>query len=421
MNDTTLQGLLWVILAATLAPIVADIIPRVRFPVVVLEILLGIALGPYLLELIHHSEGLEIAKEFGVIFLFFLAGFEVDFEGIKGNPLRNAFWGWMGSIAIALVLCFTLQQMDLISSFHLVAIALCTTALGPLMPILQDSGQLQTRFGGNVLSIGAIGEFVPVLALAFLFNETRTGFLTALALVSFLAVVGVILFFFRRIVGQGRSSHTRRIAIQTLNSSAQFAVRISMLVLIALVYLAARFDLDVLLGAFAGGFIIGQLGDVASTKESRQVMEWMKTKFEAIGFGVFIPAFFVMTGADFRLDTLLESNRALIIMPLTVVAFFAIRGVPVLLGYQRFDRVMRWRLALVAATQLPLVATLMERFIESGDVPEDVATAIIGGAVLSVAIFPLIAFSGIQHRNGSDDGVVEKVIEGLPEISAPSK
>ena len=423
MSETTLQGLLWVILAATLAPIIADIIPRVRFPVVVLEILLGIALGPYMLARIQHSEGLEIAKEFGIIFLFFLAGFEVDYEGIKGNPLRNALRGWAGSIGIALILAFALQQMGLISSFHLIAIAVCTTALGPLMPILQDSGQLHTRFGGNVLSIGAVGEFVPVLALAFLFNETRTGFLTALALILFLAVVGVILFIFRRIVGQGRNSHIRRIAIQTLNSSAQFAVRISMLVLIGLVYLAARFDLDVLLGAFAGGFIIGQLGDVASTKESRKVMEWMKTKFEAIGFGVFIPAFFVMTGADFQLDTLMESTRALIIMPLTVIAFFVIRGVPVLAGYQRFDRTMRWRLALVAAAQLPLVATLMERFIASGDVPEDVATAIIGGAVLSVAIFPLIAFNGIQNVQGSSsaNSGTEQVIEGLPEIPTPSK
>lgn len=423
MSETTLQGLLWIILAAALAPIIADIIPRVRFPVVVLEILLGIALGPYMLARIEHSEGLEIAKEFGIIFLFFLAGFEVDYEGIKGNPLRNALRGWAGSFGIALILAFALQQMGLISSFHLIAIAVCTTALGPLMPILQDSGQLHTRFGGNVLSIGAVGEFVPVLALAFLFNETRTGFLTALVLVLFLAVVGVVLFIFRRIVGQGRNSHIRRIAIQTLNSSAQFAVRISMLVLIGLVYLAARFDLDVLLGAFAGGFIIGQLGDVTSTKESRKVMEWMKTKFEAIGFGVFIPAFFVMTGADFQLDTLLESTRALIIMPLTVIAFFLIRGVPVLAGYQRFDRVMRWRLALVAAAQLPLVATLMERFIESGDVPEDVATAIIGGAVLSVAIFPLIAFNGIQSVKGSNSASsgVEKVIEGLPDISTPSK
>jgi Kef-type K+ transport system membrane component KefB len=236
---------------------------------------------------------------------------------------------------------------------------------------------------------------------------------------AFLAVAGVTLVFFKRIVGQRENSHTRRIAIETLNSSAQFAVRLSVLVLIGLVYLAARFDLDVLLGAFAGGFIIGQIGDVTSTPDSHKVMEWMKTKLEAIGFGVFIPAFFVMTGADFQLETLLNSTRALFIVPLTALAFLAVRGVPVLLGYKDFDMKMRWRLALVASTQLPLVATLMERFIEGGQVPEDIATAVIGGCVLSVAIFPLIAFTGMEKtgKRVNGNGEEEKVIESLPEIA----
>lgn len=423
MGDATIQGLLWIIVAATLAPILTDIIPRVAVPVVVLEILLGMLFGPHLLHLIKHSEGLEIAKEFGVIFLFFLAGFEVDYAGIKGSPLRSALRGWVFSLAIALVLCFALQQAELISNFYLVALAICTTALGPLMPILQDSGQLRTQFGSNVLSIGALGEFMPVLVLAFLFNESQASFLTALAIMFFLAVAAVFLFFFRRVVGQREKSHTRRIAIETLNSSAQFAVRLSVLVLTALVYLAARFDLDVLLGAFAGGFIIGQVGDITSTKESHEVMSWIRTKLEAIGFGVFIPAFFIMTGADFQLDTLLGSNRALIIVPLTVLAFLVVRGVPVLLGYRDCDRTMRWRLALVASTQLPLVATLMDRFVETGAVPADIATAVVGGAVISVAIFPLIALAGMEDTSNrtNSDGNAEKVIEALPEMSVARK
>jgi len=419
MSAATIEGLLWIIVAATIAPILADIIPKITVPVVVLEILIGILFGPQILGWIQHSEGLEIAKEFGVIFLFFLAGFEVDYAGIKGDPLRNALKGWVFSLALALILCFILQQAGLISSFHLVAIAICTTALGPLMPILTDSGQLPTPFGNNVLSIGALGEFLPVLALAFLFNSSRTGFVTALAIIGFFAVSAAALIFFRRVVGQNENSHIRRIAIETLDSSAQFAVRLSILVLVGLVYLAARFDLDVLLGAFAGGFIIGQIGDVASTVESRKVMEWMKTKLEAIGFGVFIPAFFVMTGADFQLDTLFGSTRAMIIVPLTVIAFLVVRGLPVLLGYRAFGQTMRWRLALVASTQLPLVATLMGRFIEGGQVPQDIATAIIGGSVLTVAIFPILAFANMEKpgKRINGNGEEEKVIEALPEMA----
>lgn len=424
MVEETIAGLLWVVIAAAIAPILVDIIPKVTLPVVIVEIALGILFGPYILEFIHHSTGLEIAKEFGVIFLFFLAGFEVDFEGIKGDPIKDALTGWVGSILIALAVAFTLQQMDIISNFHLIAIAIATTALGPLMPILQDSGHIHTKFGANVLSIGAVGEFLPVLAVAFLFNETREAQITAMILILFLAIIGITLFAFRRGVGQKEDSHTRRIIVETLNSSAQFSVRLSLLVLTVLVYLAARFDLDVLLGAFAGGFIIGQLGDVASTSESRKVMEWMKVKLEAIGFGVFIPAFFVMTGADLNLDLLFSSNRALILMFLTLVAFFMIRGLPVLALYRQFDTKMRMRLALVAATQLPLVATLMNRLVASGDIPEDVGTAIIAGSVLTVAIFPLLAFAGMDDHADepiavASVGQVEKeepAVEALPEI-----
>lgn len=423
MIEATFEGLLWLALAAALAPIIVDIIPKVPVPVVVVEIALGILFGPYLLDVIEHSTGLEIAKEFGVIFLFFLAGFEVDFEGIKGEPLKNALTGWVGSIIIALAIAFTLQQLDLISSFHLFAIAIATTALGPLMPILQDSGQIHTKFGSNALSIGAVGEFLPVLAVAFLFNDTRESQITALVLIAFFAIVGVLLYGFRRGVSQKEDSQTRRIIVDTLNSSAQFAVRLSILILVVLVYLTARFDLDVLLGAFAGGFIIGQLGDVASTSESRKVMEWLKVKLESIGFGVFIPAFFVMTGADLQLDTLFSSNRALVIMVLTIVAFLLIRGLPVLGLYRSLDGGMRFRLALIASTQLPLVATLMNRLVESGDVPEDIATAVIAGSVLTVALFPIIAFIGVEDEEepliwGAIRRRVKPAVEALPAIEA---
>jgi len=421
MSIATLEALLWVIVAATLAPIIVDIIPRVTVPVVVIELLLGIAFGPELLGLIDGGNGLSIAREFGVIFLFFLAGFEIDYLGIKGDPLRNALRGWGWSFIIAAVICFTMQQMGLINSrFPLVAIALCTTALGPLMPVLQDSDQLPTPFGRNSLSIGALGEFIPVLLLAFLFNDTRTELFTAFGLIVFFAVGLAILVFFQGVVGRSEESHLRRIAIQTLDSSAQFAVRLAMLVLVGLVFLAARFDLDVLLGAFASGFIIGRLGDITSNEDSRKVMEWMKTKFEAIGFGVFIPAFFIVTGANLEVGRLMESNRALLIVPLTAIAYIVIRGFPILVGYKTFDTAMRWRLALVASTQLPLVSTLMERFMDSGIVPEDVGTAIIGGSVLSVAIFPFLAFLGLEAPEGRKKQAAangKKIVESLPEIS----
>jgi Kef-type K+ transport system membrane component KefB len=419
MDQSTLESLLWVFVLATLAPVIADIIPRVTVPVVVLELVLGIIAGPHMLELIHHNEGLEVAREFGVIFLFFLAGFEVDFAGIKGNPLRNAARAWIAGFALALTVAFIMERAELTSSFFLLAIAISTTSLGSLIPILQDSGQLKTRFGTNVLSLGTVGEFAPVLLVAFALNQSRAGALTALAIVVFLGVVAGLLYLNRQAISRNQDSRIRRIAVQTLDSSAQFAVRISILLLIALVYLAARFDLDVLLGAFAGGFIVGQLGDVTSSKESRKVMEWMKTKFEAIGYGVLVPIFFVVTGVEFRLDELLDSRKAMLLMPVMVVTYLIVRGLPVLLGYQRFDVGMRMRLAVITATQLPLLVTVVDRMVENDNIPRDVAAALIGAAVISVTLFPVLGFNGLRRAAGSDERTGK--VEALPEIPKPAK
>ncbi len=416
MEHHLFEGLLGVFILAALAPILADFIPKITVPVVVLELVLGIIAGPHILGLVHGNSGLEIARELGVIFLFFLAGFEVDFEGIKGNPLRNAVVAWIAGFALALVVAFGMQQMDLTSAFFLLAIAISTTSLGSLIPILQDSGLLGTRFGTNILSLGTVGEFAPVLLVAFALNRSRAGFLTALTIVGFLAVVTIILAVNRRAISLNKESMVRRIAIQTLDASAQFGVRITMVLLIALVYLAARFDLDVLLGAFAGGFIVGQLGDVTSSKDSRKVMEWLKVKFEAIGYGVLVPIFFVVTGIEFRLDELLNSRTALILMPVMVVIFFIVRGLPVLLGYQRFTPKMRFRLAIVTATQLPLLVTVIDRMTAQGDIPTDVAAGIIGAAVVSVTLFPTLGFNGLGPAAGNG----ERKVEALPEISKPA-
>lgn len=416
MDHTAFEGLLWVFILAALAPIIADVIPKITVPIVVIELLLGIIAGPHIFGLVHGNGGLDIARELGVIFLFFLAGFEVDFEGIKGNPLRNAAIAWIAGFALAIGVAFGMQQMDLTSMFFLLAIAISTTSLGSLIPILQDSGQLGTRFGINVLSLGTIGEFAPVLLIAFALNRSRAGFLTALAIVAFIAVVVLLLAINRRAISQNKDSHIRRIAIMTLDSSAQFGVRISMVLLIALVYLAARFDLDLLLGAFAGGFIVGQLGDVTSSKESRKVMEWLKMKFEAIGYGVLVPIFFVVTGIEFRLDELLESRKALLLVPVMVVVFLVVRGLPVLLGYQRFTPKMRLRLAIVTATQLPLLVTVIDRMVEQGDIPTDVAAGVIGAAVISVTVFPILGFNGLPPVAGNG----ENKVEALPEIPKPA-
>lgn len=418
--DTT-TALLWVVVVAALAPIVVDFLPIPKVPVVVLELILGAIFGPHLLDLISDPGSLHHLQEFGVIFLFFLAGFEVDMAGILGRPIKNAVYAWLSSLAIALALTLLLQQAGLITNWYMFGIAFSTTALGPLMPMLADRKLLGTGFGNNVISIGAVGEFAPVLLIAFLLNQSRSALTTASLILVFGVVCVILLRRLISMVNEGRHNRLLRLAMTSMHTTSQFAVRLSLVVLVFLVFLTERFELDVLLGAFAAGFIIGQIGEVMSEAAEDRYMHQILGKLESIGYGVFIPVFFILTGAGLNLTALVESNRALIALPLVVIGSFVIRGLPTYLIYHDVEFRMRRRLALMSATQLPLVATLMATYVGRDYIAEDLSTAIVLGSVVTVAVFPLLAFMGLTNdeatANDGDDEESEG--EAKSEKSAP--
>lgn len=418
LDETTM--LLWVVVAAALAPVITDFLPIPKMPVVVVELIIGAIVGPHLLNLISDPESLHLFKEFGVIFLFFLAGFEVDMAGILGKPLKNAAYGWLGSFAIALAITYALQEMGYITNWYLFAIAFSTTALGPLMPMLADRKLLGTSFGNNVISIGSIGEFVPVLLIAFLLNQERSARTTALLILVFAIVCVIVLRRLVAMVEEGRQNRLLRLAMTTFHTTSQFAVRLSLLILTLLVYLTTRFELDVLLGAFAAGFIIGQLGEVVSEAANERYMQRILEKLESIGYGVFIPAFFILTGAGLNLTALVESPRAMLALPLVVIGSFVIRGLPTYFVYRDVEVSMRRRLALMSATQLPLVATLMATYVARDYIAEDLSTAIVLGCVITVAVFPLIGFQGLTAEEiGDDDEGNSKEDTAISEKSSP--
>lgn len=419
--DTT-TALLWVVVVAALAPIVVDFLPIPKVPVVVLELILGAIFGPHLLGLISDPGSLHHLQEFGVIFLFFLAGFEVDMSGILGRPIKSAVYSWLMSLAIALAITLLLQEMGLITNWYLFAIAFSTTALGPLMPMLADRKMLGTGFGNNVISIGAIGEFGPVLLIAFLLNQSRSAMTTASLILVFGVVCVILMRRLKSMVQEGRHNRLLRLAMTSFHTTSQFAVRLSLVILVFLVFLTERFELDVLLGAFAAGFIIGQMGEVLSEAATERYMDQILGKLESIGYGVFIPVFFILTGAGLNLTALVESNRALIALPIVVIGSFVIRGLPTYLIYHDVEFRMRRRLALMSATQLPLVATLMATYVARDYIAEDLSTAIVLGCVVTVAVFPLLAFKGLtadEATANDDDDDEESEDEAISEKSAP--
>jgi Kef-type K+ transport system membrane component KefB len=374
------ETLLVVLAVAALAPVLADLPTRLRVPVVVTEIVAGIIVGPQVLDLARPDPLLEALSELGLAFLFFMAGMEIDPERMRGRPAAIAARGWVGSLALGLAAAGLLYAVGGIGGPVLVGLALTTTALGALVPILKDAGLAEHRVGRLALAGGAAGEFGPIVALSIVLavasgEPWRTVLLLVFAVVAVAAGA---------LATRARPPRVVRLIEATMHSSGQLALRLSLLLLGGLVVLAGSLGLDVVLGAFTAGFIVGL---VARGDES----DAFHVKLEGVGYGFLIPIFFISTGLTFDLDALGEP-ATLVMVPVFAALFVLVRGLPTWL-LTRAELVGRERtaLALLTASALPLVVAITEVATENGKLSTDDAAALVGAAMLSLLVFPLVA------------------------------
>lgn len=375
---------LFVILAvATVVPLLVDALSgRVRFPGVVLEIFIGIIVGPSLLGWVADGPLVELIANLGLAMLMFLAGYEIDFLRVRGKPLTLALTGWALSVAIGIGLAIVLDAwLDL--SWTYVALAVSTTAIGTLLPILRDSGEVATRLGTFLLAAGAVGEFGPIVAVSLVLQGGRPGrTIVVLLIFAAIAVVGIVL------ATRPRPARFARVVGATLATSSQFAVRVAMLLLLGLVWSAEELGLDILLGAFAGGLIFRQFVRGGPEHEHGTV----ESKLDGIGFGFLIPIFFVVSGVRFDAQALFSDWGTLILLPLFLLLFLVCRGVPSVLLYREvLDQRQRGALAFYSATQLPLVVVISTLGVEAKQLSSGTAAAMVGAGMLSVLIYPLVA------------------------------
>jgi Kef-type K+ transport system membrane component KefB len=386
---------------AVLAPLLADLPSRIRLPVVVAEIGLGILFGPQVLDVVQTDDLIDFLSQLGLAFLFFLAGLEIDYALIRGRPLRLATTGWAVSVALALALALIFERAGSVT-WAVGSLALTTTALGALMPILRDAGELGSRFGRFAVAFGVVGEFGPIVAIAIVLEGSSHRLARVILLVVFLAVAALAAL----VAMRARPPRMVRLVEQTMNSSAQLAVRLCVGILLALVFVADRFGLDILLGAFAAGMIVGL---VARGEGSEPV----RAKIEGIGFGFFVPLFFIVTGIEFDLDALLGSTKALIELPVFLVLLLLIRGLPAaLLARRDLPRRELVPLALLTATGLPLIVAITAIGTDQGLMRSETAAALVGAGMLSVFLYPFLAFVLRRPRRPGDEARSEPVIEG---------
>ncbi len=374
-----------IVLSAAVAAVCVAVLPR-RFapPVVVFELFFGILIGPHGFGWASSDEFILFFSNLGLGMLFYFAGYEINFERIRGVPLRLGSRGWLISIAIAYGLGGILAILGVVDSLVYTGSAMATTAMGTLIPILRDKGELQTRFGTYLLAAGAVGEFGPIL-LVTLFLSTDHPLREAVILVAFIALAVGIALISMGAVWRGWSALER-----TLESSNQLAIRITVVLIFGLVGVAGHLHLDLLLG----GFVAGMITRAALRGHEVAVFD---SKLTAVGFGFFIPFFFIYSGMTFDLEAL-GSAGAIAKLAMFFALFLVVRGAPALLLYRGvLDRPQRRALAFYSATELPLVVAITTLAVEAGHMKTSTAAGLVGAAMLSTLCFPFVGMA-LQDR-----------------------
>ncbi|MFI8104269.1 cation:proton antiporter [Streptomyces sp. NPDC086023] len=390
------SGTLVLIMAiAVLAPLLAYGVSRwLPVPLVIFEILLGILVGPDVLGWAESGGVIDTLSQLGLAMLIFLAGYEIQFDRVRGDTLRRSVWAWIAALALGLALGVLLAHGGGFAKGVYIGTALTSTALGTILPVLRDAGDLGTRFGTVMMAFGSVGEFGPIIAMALLLSgrapATSAATLIAFAVLTALAVLWAM---------RPKPPWFSRVIAKTLHSSGQFAVRLVVFLLVVMLGLTEVLGLDVLLGAFAAGMVTRLVLQGAVPESSGLVL----SKVEAMGFGFLVPVFFVVTGIEFDLDSLLEGGWELLLLPLFLLLFLVVRGLPIWFLAPR-DLVRRDRAALVlfGSTALPLVVAITTLGVEDGVLGAGEAAALVGAAMVSVLVFPLLA---LKCRAGAGESL----------------
>ena len=389
------QEIYSLLVIAAIAAIVPLIVGLLRLPIAEVVLLLagGVIFGPSGLGWIELDEAILLFSEIGLAFLFFAAGLELEKHAIRGRSGGLALTGWLVTVVLACLAAALLEYLGIIRDFLGVAIALTSTALGTLLPILRDRGLLKTPFGTYFMGAGAIGEFGPILAISLLLTAANPAM--GLVAVALFAVVAVA---FAKVPGWLTSERVVSLIDRGHGTSSQTGIRLTVLLLLGLVATAEVFGLDVALGAFVAGVIL----KLFASEGEGTVLE---TKLIGVAFGVFIPLFFIVSGAKLDIQSIIENPQLLIIF---TVLLLLVRGVPQFIIYRRAIPLtgQRAQFSLYVATALPIIVAVTTVQVENGTMMSQVGAALVGAGALSVLIFPLVGqFLGRRAQPERSDAI----------------
>ena len=393
MPELSLAGVVVVAAVAFAVPLLLGLSPGLRLPSVVLEIVVGIVLGPSGLDWVHVDLPLQVLSLLGLAFLLFLAGLEIDLHQLRGKLLGLVAGGFVVSFAIGLAVSGGLGAVGLVDTPLLVAIILTATSLGVVIPVLKDADQVESDFGQLVIAAASIADFGAVILLSLFFSREASGPAAQLLLIGGLVLLAVGVG-----VGLARAGRSMRLSEdlgRLQDSSAQIRVRGAVLLLAGLVLVAQRLGLETILGAFLAGALLRVVD-----RDEMMTHPKFRVKLEALGYGFLVPVFFIVSGIRFNLAALTADPANLRLVPLFLAVLLVVRGLPAWLYRSRVDARRSVVAGLLQATSLPFIVAATQIGMELGKLDQATGAALVAAGLLSVLLFPLAALTVLRGAGG---------------------
>ncbi len=399
MPAVEFTNLLGVLVVGLVAPLLLGFVPSVRVPAVVLEIVLGVVLGPSALGWLEPDVPVQIVALLGLAMLLFLAGLEIDVHRLRGRLLGLSLAGYAVSVVIGAAAGGLLAVVGWLDDPLLLAVTVSATSLGLVVAVLKDAGAVEGQLGQTVIAASSVADFAAVLVLSLVFSGSGTTpgartLLLALCVATGLAVVVAV-------AVTARSRRLGDLLVRLQDTTAEIRVRGAMVLLMLFVVLAEKFGLESILGAFMAGATVGLLD-----------RDWrshphLRVKLDAIGYGFLIPVFFVSSGLRLDVSGLLASGSALARVPVFVLVLLLARGLPALLFLRALGTGRTAVAALLQATSLPFIVTATQIGVLTGRLEATTGAGLVCAGLVSVLLFPVLATSlGLREDAGQPVVVV---------------
>jgi len=384
------QNVLLISCIAVLAPLVSRAPWLVNVPAVAIEVALGMAVGPSGAALVANDGIVEFLARMGLAFLFFEAGFELKHKDIGAESLRLGLIAWSASLAVAALCVSLFYAVGLVDSPALIVIALSTTSVGIVLAVVRRNAAISPDLKRCVLGAAAIGEIGPLLLASIAFAQDHRRLEQVVVTLAFLAIAVGCVFLFSHLKSEKISS----MILRWLGDHEILPVRIALLLMMGLVYLANLFGIEMVVGAYVAGLAISTLveGTEAQILEDRLMM---------IGSGFFVPVFFIAAGVELDLSTLASGPASMARILAFCLLLLFIRAAPLHLYRRTLDKGEWPAFALLASITLPLVVAIAYMGARKGQMSADTAAALVGAAVITVTIFPTLALSSCARRQAS--------------------